>query len=356
MHEHHCTATVCTSAVARAPLQPGEKPRESGAAVRIGQGEAYGEGMDLVEHCPASSPTPSSARAPVAALLTAAPGRGAPGSLTRLALVDALCLSAATPAQALSLACTASPLWSSVPARVDALGGLTRVCCAASGAACPAALATACAARVRLWSRLVDAVALARIEPVGVELPDLPAEQQRELRASLGRVVRFGGGELAVEFRSSELEQRNPGADPALVALLRRHLDDRLAQHWHDQGMAERLRQHLRSLDDLGATGTEACARALGVGVRTLHRRLRAEGTSYREVLREFRLRRCAEQLERATVSGKEMASELGFASPASFHRAFRRWTGHTVGEYRRSCAVPVPHGAASADPQESRS
>ena len=36
------------------------------------------------------------------------------------------------------------------------------------------------------------------------------------------------------------------------------------------------------------------------------------------------------------TRVSKEVAERVGFSEPSAFHRAFKRWTGDTPGEYRR--------------------
>jgi AraC-like DNA-binding protein len=38
-----------------------------------------------------------------------------------------------------------------------------------------------------------------------------------------------------------------------------------------------------------------------------------------------------------ATVNLDEIGFLVGFSDPSNFHRAFRRWTGQTPGEYRRA-------------------
>jgi AraC-like DNA-binding protein len=92
----------------------------------------------------------------------------------------------------------------------------------------------------------------------------------------------------------------------------------------------------LRRLDDVAEASAEQLAKSLGLGVRTLHRRLRSEGQTYRDVLDAFRKQRCMVQLAQGSLSTKQVALELGFADPAGFHRAFKRWTGCTVGEWQR--------------------
>ena len=69
----------------------------------------------------------------------------------------------------------------------------------------------------------------------------------------------------------------------------------------------------------------------------TLRRKLAEEGTRFRDVLNETR-RDLAETYIRDTeLAFGEIAYLLGFASAEAFQRAFKRWTGLTPGEFRRS-------------------
>jgi AraC-like DNA-binding protein len=75
----------------------------------------------------------------------------------------------------------------------------------------------------------------------------------------------------------------------------------------------------------------------LQVSPRTLERRLELEGTTFTRLLEEVR-----EGLALRYVGGQdlplcEVAMLLGFSQTTAFHRAFRRWTGQTPLQYRRS-------------------
>ena len=76
-------------------------------------------------------------------------------------------------------------------------------------------------------------------------------------------------------------------------------------------------------------TGKRWIAQKLGMSVQTLHRRLKAEGTTYEQVLRDVQLRQAKECL-RANLSVKQTAHRVGFSAAASFSRAFKRWTGES--------------------------
>lgn len=73
----------------------------------------------------------------------------------------------------------------------------------------------------------------------------------------------------------------------------------------------------------------------LHVSPRTLVRRLQARGSTYRALLDEARRRDGLALLADPSLSTAEIAERLGYASAASFSRAFRKWTGCTPGAWR---------------------
>ena len=94
---------------------------------------------------------------------------------------------------------------------------------------------------------------------------------------------------------------------------------------------------HLLLLSDLDNINATDVARHLCVSPSTLRRRLRAESTSYQQLLDQVRRYRCEKTLARRWLPGKCLASELGFSQPNSFYRAFGRWTGMTYTQYKRA-------------------
>ena len=58
---------------------------------------------------------------------------------------------------------------------------------------------------------------------------------------------------------------------------------------------------------------------------RTAQRRLRDEGTSFREVLDQLR-RRVAADLTSRAMSADQIATRLGFGDTKSYRQAARRW------------------------------
>ncbi len=81
-----------------------------------------------------------------------------------------------------------------------------------------------------------------------------------------------------------------------------------------------------------GDVRMDAIARAMAISRPTLHRQLKAEGTSYETVRDELRHKMALHYLKGRRVSVNETAYLVGFSDPATFFRAFKRWTGTTPG------------------------
>jgi AraC-like DNA-binding protein len=85
-------------------------------------------------------------------------------------------------------------------------------------------------------------------------------------------------------------------------------------------------------------------AASLGVGERTLARRLAAEGATYRRVIDEVRHDIARRYIEESELTFGQIAYLLGYAEQSAFTSAFRRWTGLSPRRFRvRGAARPEP-------------
>lgn len=83
----------------------------------------------------------------------------------------------------------------------------------------------------------------------------------------------------------------------------------------------------------------EVVAEYLMISSRTLHRRLEAQQTSYRQIVERLRSRMAREYLGETTLEPKRVAYLLGYSEPANFYHAFQRWFGCTPLQYRKQHA-----------------
>ena len=90
-------------------------------------------------------------------------------------------------------------------------------------------------------------------------------------------------------------------------------------------------------------------ARQLGMGRRTLQRRLSDEGTSFQGVVADTRQQMAQYFLTTTDLSGEDISYLLGYDKPGSFYRAFQRWTGTTPMKLREQAAATASEPAVPA-------
>jgi len=94
--------------------------------------------------------------------------------------------------------------------------------------------------------------------------------------------------------------------------------------------------------DSLQRPTPASIARRLGMGQRTLQRRLREEGVSSSKIF-EREQRDLALALLRHGARVVDVADAVGFGDATSFSKAFRRWTGASPTDYRARAAKREP-------------
>jgi AraC-like DNA-binding protein len=164
------------------------------------------------------------------------------------------------------------------------------------------------------------------------------------------RKERFSEPYTGLEFAAHLLDRAHLHASPALQTLVHAQAEQHLRRLSRPRDLIDRLRMYLLSLPAARVPDMPIVARELGLSVRTLRRRLTQAGRSYRALTEEMRGERACMMLRNPDFTLQDVADALGFADSATFHRAFRRWTGLTACEYRQTC-VPPPVCLISAVP-----
>lgn len=137
-----------------------------------------------------------------------------------------------------------------------------------------------------------------------------------------------------IHLESSLLALPSRYGQPEMHSWLRAHIEA-LPQPEPDDYLASARRAIATALSQ-GREGQEQVARDLGVSVRSLQRRLRSAGQTYRALADEVRLDLAAQYLLETELSVAEIAFLLGFSEPGAFGRAFKRQVGESPGVYRK--------------------
>lgn len=169
--------------------------------------------------------------------------------------------------------------------------------------------------------------------------PDNP-EKHRTL---FGSAVSFGAAATEMELPSDALALPLADSDPKLGALIGAQAERTLADQRADEPLLEAVRAAVRdSLDRGRAPSLAVAAAAIGLGPRTLQRRLRERQVGWRALIEEVRIGLAKELLADPRRGLSQIAFLAGFSQASAFHRAFRRIVGTTPRSYRLGLAARI--------------
>ena len=101
-------------------------------------------------------------------------------------------------------------------------------------------------------------------------------------------------------------------------------------------GIAPAARDIIAAMLEGGQPTVERLAFAAGMSLRSLQRRLAAEGTSYSGLLEMVRREQALRRIAAGDASLGAVSANLGFARQSALTRAVRRWTGRPPSALRR--------------------
>lgn len=148
--------------------------------------------------------------------------------------------------------------------------------------------------------------------------------------------LHFAADTNAVLVSSADLDETLPSANPVLAQMNERIVVQRLAQLDRDN-VTGRVRGAIMEQLPSGDVSDESVADALHMTPRTLHRRLREDGETFRTVLKSVRQDLAEQYLADPTLTLTEITFLLGFSEMSSFSRAYKNWHGQSPSEARRN-------------------
>ena len=133
-----------------------------------------------------------------------------------------------------------------------------------------------------------------------------------------------------------DFERWHEGMDPHLFPILEDHIATTRAQEPEVRTFTDSVNEILTERVLQRGARADLVASLLKVSPVTLHRRLRAEGKRFKEIV-EDRSKAVAERMLRhSNIPIATVSRRLGYSDPATFSRAFRRWYGQTPWQFRK--------------------
>lgn len=150
----------------------------------------------------------------------------------------------------------------------------------------------------------------------------------------------FGMPHTAIVFAADYLDLPIVQNERSVKDFLRTAPENILVKYKNGSSLSARIRRRLRQLLPGDVPDFETLAGELNMTTATLRRRLHEEGVSYQGIKDQLRRDVAIGYLSHSDRSVMDIALELGFSERSAFHRAFRKWTGASPGEFRRGLQI----------------
>lgn len=157
-----------------------------------------------------------------------------------------------------------------------------------------------------------------------------------DLEREFGVQIRFNQFEDALVVKRDVIDYAAAGAHPAMNAHFVSLLDKEYAALKGTATWFIKLRQYLNQLDDYSDLTLDALSDAFKISPRTLQRRLTSANTSFTEELDNARKNKALILVTASSQSFASIAYSVGFANPAAFSRAFKRWFSSSPQQLRQ--------------------
>lgn len=196
------------------------------------------------------------------------------------------------------------------------------------------------------FSRLSDEAALAKVargvraligadaQPRVVRFRHARPLDTREHAALFSCELCFDAPHSELELSRELLQRPLPHANETYRNIFQRQVEYALARLPARSSLSAQVREAAQAALSDGHCSLAATARVMGLGARSLQRKLQAEGTSFGDLIEALR-RELAEAYLARGVPIQEIAWQLGYKTPSAFHHAFKRWTGKTPSSMR---------------------
>ena len=154
-----------------------------------------------------------------------------------------------------------------------------------------------------------------------------PSRSIREYERIFQTAIRFSGKSNALTFRKSDLLTPIISYDTSLFEFFNTILHQKLNSINGDARFSVRVKQLLINDFKGQAASIEVAAAKLNLTPRSLQRKLKAEGTTYRHIVTDLKKELVQSMMSQSDFRVGEVAELLGYSDSSSFRKAYKKWS-----------------------------
>lgn len=150
--------------------------------------------------------------------------------------------------------------------------------------------------------------------------------------------VLFNQPNYSISYTTRDFESRTAKADTSINRfLLERVKEEEEGIEISPNRVADEVRILIEDALPSGIPSVSSVGEHLGMSNRTLTRRLSEDNLSFRDLIQQTQERVAKTLLNNSSRSISEIAFQTGFSEQSAFNRAFKRWTGQSPTDYRKT-------------------
>lgn len=183
--------------------------------------------------------------------------------------------------------------------------------------------------------REFQSITLRKHQPISIHFgyarPGAHSEYQRIFKCP----VHLGSSRTALYLAKAHVADEVVAGDYQLLQMLVRYAEQKLETMARQQDLSYRIRKTILNMANPHFPGIREAAANLNLSVRTLQRKLKAEGSTYQELTDDLKKQFALDYLRNEDLSVKAIAYSLDFSEASAFIRSFKRWYGTSPQLYR---------------------
>lgn len=185
--------------------------------------------------------------------------------------------------------------------------------------------------------RELESLTLTKHAPLAIHLPWNEVTDPLEYQRVLGSKIEFNKEKITLFLSREHVEQHIINSDYHLLRILVAHAQERMERLEGEVGFKKVVKQSVLKLVKPDFPTLDQVANHLNMSARTLQRKLKSEGVTYKQMLHELRFELAKAYLKDPELSIKEISYLLNYAEPSVFIRSFKNLAGVTPNNYRKT-------------------
>jgi AraC-like DNA-binding protein len=181
-----------------------------------------------------------------------------------------------------------------------------------------------------LFSRVLEAP----FPTTSMAFPFSPPVHWRTYERMFDCQIEFDSTAMEWRFDAGILDQPCPNANPITAKICQQVCNVVLTEKPDDSELVRKIRSTCLNSPKRFPIAEEMASQ-LGLSLRTFHRKLADDGTSYQSIVDGMRRSLATELLENTNLTINEVADRTGFSDGAGFRKAFKKWTGKSPNDFR---------------------